>query len=337
MRWKAFRRVRVLVCGLLAMLILIATAGCVFVSTKGLLGRGPQPFEEKVLFGQGREKVLLMEIQGLISEKKASRPFQLQVEPSMVASIKEQLDLAARDDRIRGMLLMINSPGGTVSASDVIYNEIRRFKEKKKIKVVALLNGTATSGAYYVAQAADRIVAYPTTVTGSIGVILLNLNLNGLMEKIGVSDTTVTSGMYKDLGSPFRKPKKGEQAILQGVVDELYGRFIEVIDENRPGLRLTKDSELADGRIFTARKALSAGLIDQIGYVSDAVDWVRGAASAPNARVVRYQRRGDYVPNVYSLAQAPDFHAEFNLIKFDLEGFLSGAGPSFMYLWMPGV
>ena len=94
---------------------------------------------------------------------------------------------------------------------------------------------------------------------------------------------------------------------------------------------------MADGRIFTARQALSAGLIDQIGYVTDAVDWVRSAASAPDARVVRYQRRGDYVPNVYALAQDPDFHAEFNLIKLDLEGLLAGCGATFMYLWMPGV
>ncbi len=315
----------------------IFAAGCVFVSTKGLLGRGPQPLEETVLFGKGKDKILFMEIKGLISESKSSKPFQIQGEPSMVASVKEQLDMAAGDDRVKGILLMINSPGGTVTASDIIYNEIRHFRAEKQVKVVALLNGTATSGAYYVAQAADRILAYPTTVTGSIGVILLNLNLEGLMEKIGVSNATIKSGMYKDLGSPFRKPEEGEKEILQGVVDELYGRFVQVVGENRMALDLSDHPELVDGRIFTARQALFEGLIDQIGYVADAVGWVRSAAAAPDARVVRYQRRGDYLPNMYSYGRDHAFQAEFNVIKLDLEGLLYGVGPTFMYLWMPGV
>jgi protease-4 len=337
MRGRTFHRRSVVLCGICLVLVSVLAAGCVFVSTKGLLSRGPQPREETVLFGQGKDKILFMEIKGLISERKSSKPFQLQVEPSMVASVKEQLDMAAGDDRIKGILLMINSPGGTVTASDIIYNEIRHFKAAKQVKVVALLNGTATSGAYYVAQAADRILAYPTTVTGSIGVILLNLNLNGLMEKIGVSNATVKSGVYKDLGSPFRKPEEGEKEILQGVVDELHGRFVQVVGENRRALKLSDHPELVDGRIFTARQALSNGLIDQIGYVADAVDWVRDAAAAPDARVVRYQRRGDYLPNMYSYGRDQAFQAEFNVIKLDLEGFLSGVGPALMYLWMPGV
>lgn len=328
---------RVLGCGIPLVLISIAASGCVFVSTKGLLSRGPRPFEETLLFGQGKEKILFMEIQGLISERESSKPFSFEVEPSMTASVKEQLDKAAGDDRVRAVLVMINSPGGTVTASDIIYNEIRQFKEEKKVKVVALLNGTATSGAYYVAQAADRIIAYPTTVTGSIGVILLNINLYGLMEKIGVSDETVKSGLFKDLGSPFRKPGKGEKEILQGVVDELYGRFVKVVAENRRGQNLSDSPEWMDGRIFTARQALAEGLIDQIGYVADALDWVQKAAALSEARVVRYQRTGSYLPTVYSYGTDREFHAEFNLIKVDLEGLLSSFGPTFMYLWMPGI
>lgn len=337
MRGRTFHRHSVVLCGICLVLISVVAAGCVFVSTKGLLGRGPQPLEETVLFGQGKDKILFMEIQGLISEKKSSKPLQLQVEASMVSSVKEQLDMAAGDDRVKGILLMINSPGGTVTASDILYNEIRHFKAEKQVKVVALLNGTATSGGYYVALGADRIIAYPTTVTGSIGVILLNLNLDGLMEKIGVSNATVKSGRYKDLGSPLRKPEEGEQEILQGVVDELYGRFVQVVGENRRALNVSDHPELVDGRIFTARQALSEGLIDQIGYVADAVGWIRSAAAAPDARVVRYQRRGDYLPNMYSYGRDQAFQAEYNVIKLDLEGFLSGVGPTFMYLWMPGV
>jgi protease-4 len=174
-------------------------------------------------------------------------------------------------------------------------------------------------------------------VTGSIGVVLLNLNLNGLMEKIGVSNATVKSGAYKDLGSPFRKPEAGEAEILQGVVDEFHRQFVRIVAENRRGLKLSEHPELMDGRIFTARQALSDGLIDQIGYVADAASWVRHAAAAPDARVVRYKRRGEYAPTIYSYGQDQGVQAEFNLIKLDLEGFLSGAGPTFMYLWTPGL
>ena len=337
MRGRRLLQRTVFVLGVCLVMVSIAATGCVFVSTRGLLGGGPQPLEETVLFGQGRDKILFMDIQGLISEKESSKPFQLQTEPSMVASVKEQLDKASRDDRVRGLLLMINSPGGTVTASDIIYNEIRHFKAQRKVRVVALLNGTATSGAYYVAQGADRIIAYPTSVTGSIGVILLNINLYGLMEKIGVSEETIKSGMYKDIGSPFRKPGKGEKEILQGVVDELYGRFVSVVAENRKGQSLAEKPEWMDGRIFTARQALSEGLIDQIGYASDALDWVQSAAGVPEARVVRYQRPGAYRPTLYSRGTDKGFHAEFNLIKLDLEGLLSSCGPTFMYLWMPGL
>jgi protease-4 len=150
-----------------------------------------------------------------------------------------------------------------------------------------------------------------------------------------VSNATVKSGVYKDLGSPLRKPEEGEKEILQGVVDELQGRFVQVVGENRRALKLSDHPELVDGRIFTARQALSEGLIDQIGYVADAVDWVRSAAAVPDARVIRYQRRGDYLPNMYSYGQGQPVQAEFNIIKLDLEGFLSGVGPTFMYLWMP--
>jgi protease-4 len=334
---QTFQHRSVLLLGTCLVLITILTAGCVFVSTKGLRSRDTLPFEERVLFGKGRDKILLLAINGLISEEESSKLLQLQAEPSMVSLVKEQLDKASRDARVKGILLMINSPGGTVTASDIIYNEIRRFKAEKQVKVAALLNGTATSGAYYVAQGADLIIAHPTAVTGSIGVILMNLNLNGLMEKIGVSNETVKSGMYKDLGSPFRKPEEGEAEILQGVVDELHGRFVRVVEDNRRNLKFADRPELVDGRIFTARQALSEGLIDRIGYVSDAVDWVRDAAAVPDARVVRYKRRGDYRPNIYSYGREQGFQAEFNLIKLDLEGLLSACGPTFMYLWMPGM
>ncbi len=315
----------------------IITTGCVFVSTKGLLSRGPRPMKEYRLSGKVKEKILVIDIKGLISEKGKRGLYGLQQEPNIVTTIKEQLDMAALDKNIKGLLLILDSPGGTVTASDILYREIKRFKQDNNVEVMALFAGTATSGAYYLAQAADRIIANPTAVTGSIGVILLNINFNGLMDKIGVSNQSIKSGLHKDLGSPFKVPDKEEKNILQGVVNELYGRFCEIVEDNRRETEIAKHPELTDGRIFTAKQALEAGLIDEIGYFSDAVERIKKAAGIPQASIIRYDRLGDHRPNIYAYGRNPEGRLDINLIKLELGGFLSEAGPTFMYLWLPGL
>ncbi|MEW6440028.1 MAG: signal peptide peptidase SppA [bacterium] len=334
-RPRLFPRGAVLLC-LLA--CLAASGGCVYVSGRGLFESRTRPLEESVLYGRGKDKILLVDVNGLISDQKRQGVFSLKTEPSLVASVKEQLDEASRDDRIKGLVLKIDSPGGTVTASDVLYHEIRKFREKRKVKVVALFMDTAASGAYYAAMAADRVIALPTSVTGSIGVVLLNVNLYGLMEKIGVSNQTIKSGPYKDLGSPLRPPEPGERQILQAVVDDLYHRFRLVVEQNRKGLDLTRHPELADGRVFTADQALEAGLVDQIGYFPDAVDWIRQEMGIAEAQVVVYKREGAHRPNIYAQGELGlASGTEINLIKLDLEGQLFGGGPVFMYLWQPGL
>ena len=317
---------------------LCLASGCVYVSGRGFLGGRTMSLEESVVSGEGKDKILLVDVSGVISEKERGGIFRLRSEPSLVASVKEQLDKASKDDRVRGMVLKINSPGGTVTASDILYQEIKRFRTERKVKVAALFLDTAASGAYYVALAADRIVAHPTSVTGSIGVVLLNLNLNGLMEKIGVSDQTVKSGAFKDLGSPFRKPEPGEREILQAVVDDLHHRFCVLVEQNRKGLTLAEHPELADGRIFTASQALQAGLVDQIGYFADAADWIQREMGLPSARVIVYTRRDEYKPNIYATWGGEGLpKTEINLIKLDLDGLIARGGPTFCYLWQPDL
>ncbi len=320
------------------LLLSAMVSGCFYVSGKGFLGGGVRPLKETVLSGKGSDKILVMEVTGLISETERSGFMRLSREPSTVAQIKEQLDKAVKDERIKGVLLLINSPGGTVTASDIIYNEIKGFKSHKRVKIAALILGVGASGAYYVAQASDLIMAHPTAITGSVGVILMNLNFSGLMEKVGVTDMTIKSGANKDLGSPFRKPEKEGEEILQGVVDSFQSRFCEVIKENRPSLNLDEQPELVDGRIFSAQQALEAGLVDKIGYYQNALDWLKKSAGISEARIVRYARSGEFVPNVYAAgAGAQGFHGDINLIKLDVEGLLAASGPSFMYLWLPGL
>jgi protease IV len=312
--------------------------GCMYISGQGLLDLGPKPLRETLVFGEGGDKILAMDISGVITEEEQGGLLSLSEEPSTISSVKEQLEKAGKDDRIKGLLLIINSPGGTVTGSDIVYREIKDYKAKKGVKVAAYMLGTAASGAYYISQAADRLIASPTAVTGSIGVILLNLNLSGLMEKIGVSDTSVKTGALKDAGSPFRKPCKEDQQYLQGIADGMFARFCQVIEENRPGLRLSEKPQLTDGRIFTAQQALDNGLVDQIGYLNDAVDWIKKTSGTAEARVVRYSRGGKYVPSIYAAAQAPGkAGGDINLFKFDVQGLPFGSGPAFMYLWKPDL
>ena len=165
--------------------------------------------------GKGKEKVLIVEISGIISEEEKrgiARSFR---RTDMVARIKEELKTAAKDKHMKAIILRINSPGGTVTASDMIYHEIEQFKENKQ-QGYCLHHGFGASGGYYVAVSADKIIAHPTTVTGSIGVIMLNLSVEGLLQKIGVKDTSIKTGEHKDMGSPLKTMTEEERKIFQG-------------------------------------------------------------------------------------------------------------------------
>ena len=153
-----------------------------------------------------------------------------------MSRVREQLDRARDDPEVRALLLRINSPGGTATASDLVYGEILRFKRERGVPVVAQLMGLATSGGYYVAMAADVVVAHPTTVTGSIGVRFVSVSLAGLMEKVGIEDQTLVAGSHKDAGSPLRRLTREERAHLQSVLDDLHSRFEQVVAAGRPNL-----------------------------------------------------------------------------------------------------
>ena len=161
--------------------------------------------------------------------------------------VRAQLDKAAKDRAVKAVVLRIHSPGGTATASEIIYGEIQRFKAKKSVPVVAQLMGIATSGAYYAAMAADSVYANPTTVTGSI-VIFVSVNVSGLMAKLGLADQTITTGPYKDTGSPLRPMTPEDRALMQGVLNDLYRRFVQVVVAGRPNLPASRVVELADGR-----------------------------------------------------------------------------------------
>ncbi len=308
-------------------LIGLMLSGCTFNFP---LFPGPGPLQETQVDGTGKAKVLLIEISGMISsqEKEGFRPT-----PSMIASVKEQLTRAAKDEQIKAIVLRINTPGGTVTASDIIYHELKTFKTIRKVPIIASIMDLGTSGGYYIAAAADKVLAHPSSVTGSIGVIMLTVNAKGLLEKIGVEATAVTSGPRKDMGSPFRTMTVEERAIFQGLIDSFYQRFLTIVQEGRVNLQMEQIKRLADGRIYTGEQAKEAGLVDEIGYLEDAVEVAKKQAGLTDARVVTYQRPGEYSNNVYSKLVAPSGLA--SLAEFDLGTVVRGGTPQFMYLWMP--
>jgi protease-4 len=306
--------------------------GCVTVDLP-LGGRGE--LQEKVVFGSGGPKLLMIDLDGVLSEEDDAGSLGLGGRESAVARVREQLDRAREDDEVRGVLLRIQSPGGTVTASDIIYREIVRFKEQTKRPVVAQCMGLCASGGYYVAMAADRMLAHPTSVTGSIGVIFTGLSLAGLMEKIGVEDQTLTSGPYKDAGTPLRRMTPAEQQQLQSVIDDLFASFLEVVRKGRPALPADVLTGLADGRIYSARQAKQAGLVDDIGYLPDAVDELERRAGIDESRVVVYHRPREWRENLYSASAPPEPRALLPNASRLAAAFGGPAG--FLYLWWPGL
>jgi len=274
---------------------------------------------------------LLLDLSGVISsqDKEGWLP-----QPNLLATFKEELTKASKDEKVKAVVLRINSPGGTVNASDILYHELKTFKENRKIPVIASMMDVAASGGYYLAMATDAILVHPSTVTGSIGVIMLTMNAKGLLEKVGVEANAITSGPRKDMGSPFRSMTADEKEIFQGVIDSFYQRFLTVVQAGRPQLSTEQIKKLADGRIYSGDQAKAAGLVDDIGYLDEAIDLAKKNAGLKEARVVTYRRHGEYQNNIYSRVFGSG-NGLSALASMDLLSLVRGGSPQFMYLWMP--
>lgn len=308
------------------LMLIICCWSCAFVNVP--LMPVTRPLEEKVLEGTGRQKILLLTIEGVISSERRRTFAGLDNEPDTVARVKEVLDKAKDDGRIKAVILKINSPGGTVTASDIIYKEILKYKEKTGVPIIACLMDTAASGGYYVANAADMIIAHPTTITGSIGVIAMKFNVQGLMHKLGIAEESIKSGDKKDILSPFRAITADEQKLMQEIINALYRQFLDVVDAGRKELSLDDLRPLADGRVFTAQQALDAKLVDAVGYLDDAIAAAKERAGLDKARVVTYHRPDTYKNNIYS-------QATINILGFGDQVFAEYQPVRFLYLWNP--
>jgi protease IV len=291
---------------------------------------------------RGHDKIAMIEVEGMLMNAKSGGFLQPTENP--LSLFTQQMEQAAKDKDVKAVLLRVNSPGGTVTTSDAMYEIVMRFKKKSKKPVVASMQEVAASGAYYVSLASDKMIAQPTTVVGSIGVIFNTFDFSGTMEKIGAQNNAIKSGALKDMGSPFKHLTPEERAVMQGIVDEYYARFLDKLTTHRNLPDGTLRKTLTDGRVFSGLRAKDLGLIDDIGLLEDAIATTRKMADAPGARVVMYKRPYGYRGSIYAEANLPvpqalggaggAAGAGGNVTKLELPG-----GPwlptGFYYLWNP--
>jgi protease-4 len=310
---------------------LFAAAGCINIP---LSQRKPLNYYE--LGGEGAPFVYLLRIDGIITAESSVQGIVTgESIPGTVEQVRFQLDRMESDRAIpAGLIVRINSPGGTVTASDIIYHEIQAFKQRHRIPVVVLMMDVATSGGYYVAMAGDTVVAHPTTTTGSLGVIVPAYNVSQLLEKWGIQDVSVTSGPMKDLLSATR-PERGEhRAVVQSVVNDLYQQFVTVVRRGRGDRLKGPIQTLADGRIYTASQAKDAGLVDKVGYYQDAVEEMQRITGLRQFRVVTLAVEPDQGEvNVY-MGQSHRPKAGPGSLPAAL-GLEQAPVAPFWYLWIP--
>jgi len=311
--------------------LLLALAGSMLLNVamfgQSLLGRldtGDAVREESLpLFPHGKDKIAVISIEGVIV--------------SGEGFVKRQIDRAAEDEDVKAVVLRVNSPGGTVSGSDYIYHHLKKLAQKKKM--VVSMGGIAASGGYYVAMAVghtpDAIFAEPTTSTGSIGVKIPHYDFSKLLAKWGVQEDTIASHQLKTMGSLAKPMTEQEREIFQGLVDDSFNRFKEIVKLGRAKFQEDPQAldKLATGQLFTARQALEHGLVDRIGFVEDAIDRAIEVAGldAEDVRVVKY-RPEPTLANLLLGAEAPRR-------DLDLAALLEMTTPRayYLYTWLPAI
>ena len=275
-------------------------------------------YKETWSSGYGTTKVVRLDLSGLIMRGQETSFFGVEQDP--VETLLKQIQCAKMDADVKGILLCVDSPGGGVTSSDEIYNALKGFRESHDDRrILVHIRDIGASGAYYVAMAADYIMAEPTSVIGSIGVIIQNLNFKELSDKIGINAITIKSGKNKDLLNPFESIDTNQVAILQEVVNSLQNRFSNLVISNR-GIN---SEDVVDGRIFLSNDALKEGLVDSIGYLEDATKELSILLQEEDLYIIKYDQKNSFLASVLE-SKLPSFHS--------IQPFNS---PRFLYLWRP--
>ena len=248
-----------------------------------------------------------------------------------VALFREKIKAVQRDPSVKAVVLRINSPGGGVTASDVMCHELIELKRKRGLPIVACIGSVGAGGAYYLANHCDAIIAHPTSIVGGVGVILNRYNLEDTMGQFNILSTPVKSGDLIDAATPERAPEEKELAMLQQIADIFHQRFIDQVLSQRPALQATLD-QWSDGSVMTGTQAEAIGMIDQVGYFDAAINWAKLQAGLPDdPMTVLYRRQGDAAYT--ALDVSPNQPALTSLLPLRIPGLDRSSMPMFLYLW----
>ncbi len=310
--------------GCIALLMFVALCASLFVNlllvaflgTKGKSSIAavrvlqPREFDEQIVQdGDSRtQKIAVIPLQGIIGFGQENA-----LGESMVEDFKEALEQAQFDTQVKAVVIAMDSPGGEITASDVLYDAICKLARHKP--VIVYFNSIGASGAYYAACGANWIMCNDTTFTGSIGVIISTLNYRELFGKIGLQSLTFKSGKFKDMLSGTREITPEEEAYVQGLVMQSYDRFVGIVAKSRKLDEKDLRAGVADGRILSGTDAYASQLVDQLGYIEDAYDKARELGSAPDAQVVRYRRTYQFGNLFRFLGQAHTTKIEIDVLK----------------------
>ena len=284
-----------------------------------------------VVVQAGASRIAVLDVDGLILNTPFVGP--LSVGENPVALFREKLEAVACDPCVKAVVLRVNSPGGGVAACISMRHDLERFKERTKLPVVACLMDTAAGGAYYLASAADQVVAGPATVTGGIGVLLNLFNLQDLMAQFNIIPQSIKAGDLTDIGTSARRLTDDEKKLLQTMADEFHGQLIAGVKQSRP---MATEATTFDGRIFTGTQAKAKGLVDQVGDLDEAIQLAAGmGCPGLNVRpgVVMYRRNNDPARSVYAIT--PNVPLQGSGLLPNLPGLDRSKMPTFLSVWQP--
>lgn len=281
--------------------------------------------------GPGGPSIGLIDVDGLILDQPATGPYSAGENP--VSAFREKLDAAAADGRIRAVVVRINSPGGGVTACDILAEELRRFRQGTGKPVVCCLMDLGTAGAYYLAVGGDRIVAHPTTITGGIGALLNHANLQDAMAQLNIRAEPIKSAPLVDMGSVTGPLPEEVERLLKEMADDFGARFRDRVARRRPAMTAQDWAAIDDGRVVTGSRALALHMVDRVGYLSDAIAEAERLGGGAGAQVLALQRRNYPARSIYSTTPNVPIHPE--LLPFSYPGLDRVKVPTFLYLWEP--
>lgn len=283
-----------------------------------------QPWTTQIYKEGSGQTIALIKIEGVISESEASSPAISTAYNHQV--FLQQIEDAFTDQNIKAIILQINSPGGGVYESDEAYHRLMELKAQYKKPLLVYMSQEAASGAYYISMAADKIYANQNTLTGSIGVIISTYNYSQLANKVGIQDVTFKSGANKDMLNPMRPLSEAEKTIMQELVNDSYGRFVDVVVQGRQMDR-QKVLELADGRIYSGNQAQQLKLVDDLGYLDDTIEGAALLAHTSDPQVLLYENPAPNILDWLMSVKAPTL----DLLGFK-EQLNQERGPELMYI-----